>query len=281
MAKRFRFFAWAGGKSAKQGASDLRKLILLVAVVACVAGGVMVVRQIFWTGPNDPDHPHEVGPHGGVLIAANDGEPHYHVEFVVEKNGRATLFTYGRDANEPVEVIANPFVGEIKVRSNGHSTTVVFRPHGEIGNRPFRSAWFVGRIPPAFVGKELRIIIPNLTIRETKAAFAFDFGKGQWPEGSLGAGQTFERRVLLTSTGDRYTDRDIDANGRVTASEKYGSVQVTHKMDPNPTMASCPVSLLQADTRLAWFVAGKERHFCCVSCIIDFVDAIKVTPTKQ
>ncbi len=281
MAKRFRFFAWAGGKSAKQGASDLRKLIGLVAVVACVASGGIVMRHLFWTGAEDPDHQHEVGPHGGVLIAANVGEPHYHVEFVVDGNGRASIFTYGRDTNEPIEVIANAFVAEITAKTKGTTTTVVFRPHGNIGDRPFRTSWFVGRIPPAFSGKELRINIPMLTIRETNAAFAFDFEKGRWPKGSSGSAKTFERQALLTPKGDRYTDKDIAANGRVTASEKYGSVQVTHKMNPDPAVTSCPVSLLQADSRLAWIIAGKERQFCCVSCIIDFLDSLDSSPSKR
>lgn len=281
MAKRFRFFAWASGKSAKQGASDLRKLIWLVAIVVCFAGGAILLRQIFWAGSHDPNHPHEIGPNGGIIVAASAGEPHYHVEFVVENNGRASFFMYGSDTKQSLEVLARVFVGEVKALSDGSFTTVVFRPHEEFDKPRGRTSRFIGRIPPLFVGKELRINVPNLEIEETKVAFAFDFYKKNWPEDSSGTAQTFERKVLLTAKGDRYTDLDIEANGRVTASEKYGLVQVAHKMNPGPNAASCPVSLLQADSRLGWVVAGKERHFCCVSCIIDFLDAIEAPSKKK
>ncbi len=184
MAKKNRFFAWATGKSAKQGASDLRKLICLIAILICFAGGAIVIRQIFWADAHDSDHAHEIGPHGGIIVAANEGEPHYHVEFVVESNGRTTLFTYGSDTKHPLEVLAEVFVAEVRATSDGTFTTVVFRPNEVIDNMLARTSRFIGRIPPSFVGKTLRINIPKLTLGETNVAIAFDFDKRQWAKES-------------------------------------------------------------------------------------------------
>ena len=281
MAKKYRFFAWATGKSAKQGASDLRKLICLIAILICFAGGAIVLRQIFWADAHDSDHPHEIGPHGGIIVAAIEGEPHYHVEFVVENNGRTTLFTYGSDTKHPLEVLAEVFVAEIRTPSDGSFTTVVFRPHVGVDDMRDRTSRFIGRIPPSFVGNDLRIAIPTFNMGERKVAIAFDFNKKQWANESSREAQAFERQVLLKAKGDRYTEFDIEANGRITASDKYGSVQVAHKTKADLNEVACPVSKLQADSRLAWVIAGKELHFCCVSCIIEFVDAIEVSPKKR
>ena len=166
------------------------------------------------------------------------------------------------------------------VESSGvHFTSQAGRP--KVSRTLSQAARFIGRIPPSFVGKTLRINIPKLTLGETNVAIAFDFDKKQWAKESSNTAQAFERQVLLKAKGDRYTEFDIEANGCITASEKYGPVQVTHKMKPDPNTVACPVSKLQADSRLAWVVAGKERHFCCVSCIIDFVDAFEIPPKKR
>lgn len=95
-----------------------------------------------------------------------------------------------------------------------------------------------------------------------------------------------EERDLYLAPGGLYTAADIEANGRVTASEKYPGFRATHDADPRPGDRVCPVTRTKADPRCAWVVGGERYTFCCPPCIDEFVrlaktDSARVRPPGE
>ncbi len=98
----------------------------------------------------------------------------------------------------------------------------------------------------------------------------------EMPTGVGGA----EERELYLVPGGKYTAADIEANGRMTASEKFRGFRANHDFDPRPGDFVCPVTRTKADPRCAWTVNGKRYLFCCPPCVDEFVRLAKDYPDR-
>lgn len=127
MGRKFSFFAWAVGKSSSKDA-DFRRLLILLGSLLVLVLVIVIARMVIW---RDSTHEHEPGPHGGVIIAINEDEPHYHVEFVVEADGRIRLFLSGEKPEQIVQVKPHTLIArEIGGRTRRNvNPTSAFRNH--------------------------------------------------------------------------------------------------------------------------------------------------------
>ncbi|GEM_PF-4504883 len=192
MPKKFSFFDWASGKSSARAGrkgsdlrrlailqqpgcskqpgcwkgSDLRRLAILAIGLALVVGAIVGLRTYLLSGK---DHPHEKGPHGGILIAINQEEPHYHTEVVVEDNGRITLFLFGKDTDTEVAVKPQVIVALVKSDHASQETSMIFRP----SSLADKATHFIGRLRPSQVNQHLEVSIDKLEIAERSFSFRF------------------------------------------------------------------------------------------------------------
>jgi hypothetical protein len=78
--------------------------------------------------------------------------------------------------------------------------------------------------------------------------------------------------------GGLYTESDIQANGRTTASEKFSKFQAKHDFQPRQGDALCPVTRTKANPTCTWIIGGKKYAFCCPPCIDEFLELAKQAP---
>ena len=89
-----------------------------------------------------------------------------------------------------------------------------------------------------------------------------------------------EERKLYLAPGGKYTAADVQANGGVTASQKFKGVQAAHDLKPKPGDKICPVTLTKANPKFTWVVGGKTYEFCCPPCVDEFVQLAKEKPDQ-
>jgi YHS domain-containing protein len=83
---------------------------------------------------------------------------------------------------------------------------------------------------------------------------------------------------LYITSGGAYTDEDIIANGRQTASQKFVTFRAKHDFNPKVGDMICPVTRTKANPMCSWVIGGKEYYFCCPPCIDEFLALAKSDP---
>jgi hypothetical protein len=224
--------------------------------------------------PKPEEHEHLPGAHGGTIVPL--GRDSYHVEAVVEKGGVLRLYTLGKDEARVQEVERQTLTAYVK-RDGGEAVAVPLEPEPQPGDAAGKTSQFVGRLPRELWGKSLVVTVPSLTIagERFRLGFTHDSHPEQMPASV--AGTDAERQLFLTP-GGAYTAADIQANGGVTASEKYHDFQAAHDTKPKAGDAICPVTLTKANKQCTWVVGGQTYEFCCPPCIEEFVKTAKEQP---
>jgi hypothetical protein len=82
---------------------------------------------------------------------------------------------------------------------------------------------------------------------------------------------------LYLTPGGRYTLADIQANGNVTASEKFKGIKSEHDMKPKVGDMLCPITSTKANAKFTWIIDGKAFQFCCPPCIDEYVNTAKTS----
>src|SRR5262249_43835625 len=85
-------------------------------------------------------------------------------------------------------------------------------------------------------------------------------------------------RNLYLTPGGKYTAADVEANGRITASEKFKGLMAAHDSKPQPGDKVCPITQTKANPKFTWIVGGKPYEFCCPPCVDEFVQTAKDPP---
>jgi YHS domain-containing protein len=80
------------------------------------------------------------------------------------------------------------------------------------------------------------------------------------------------------TAGGKYTVADIQANGNMTASQKFKGFRAQHDLSPKQGDKICPVTLTKANDKCSWIVGGKTYEFCCPPCVDEFVKMAKQNP---
>jgi hypothetical protein len=225
-------------------------------------------------------HEHEAGAHGGVI--ASLGRNSYHVEAVVENGGVLRLYTLGADETRVQEVETQTLKGFVKAVGSADSLAFELQAMPQEGDAAEKTSMFVGRLPAETAGKAIEVTVPSMRIGGERFRLGFrteaahDLHDDEHMPAKVASDA--ERDLYLTAAG-LYTAADVQANGNVTASEKFKDFRAKHDMNPKPGDKICPVTMTKANPACSWIVGGKQYEFCCPPCVDEFVSWAKNTET--
>ena len=193
-------------------------LICLVPLVALTLG----------CGQAPPMHGHYVGTHSGIIVSV--GEDHYHVE-VLFVGGEMRFYTLDHDQTEVLVVPEQEVVAYIRSPRKLESVPVKLKSQPQPGDKSGQTSLLAGRLPDEFVGSAVIVNVPSIQIGDKRYRFAFEATAEHGPEMPLKVADDKERELYLTP-GGAYTEADIAANGKQTASEKYRGFLSEHDFSP-------------------------------------------------
>jgi hypothetical protein len=225
----------------------------------------------------EAEHAHKPGQHGGIIVEI--GRDNYHAEAVFARDGVVRVYTLGKDEAVVQEVESQTLTAY--ARGDGDTEAVEFTLKAEprADDAAGKTSQFVGTLPEPLRGRHVEVTVPTIRIEGTRYRFAFanaakaDGGE----EMPVKVANDEERRLYLTA-GGKYTEADIEANGKTTASIKFAGMKSEHNDDPQPGDRICPISKSKASAKFTWIVDGKSYEFCCPPCVDEFVKKAKEKP---
>ena len=223
--------------------------------------------------PSEEEHPHIPGAHGGIVIPI--GSDSYHAEAVIEKDGQFRLLMLGADETRIQEVDVQSVKAYIKATGETDATPIEMKAVPQDGDASGKTSQFVGKLPESAIGKAIDVTIPNLRIGTERFRVGFTTAV-QLHDSSMPAAITGseEQKLYFTPEG-KYTQADIDANGKLSAGAKFRGFMSKHDMSPKPGDIICPVTFTKANPKIEWQVDGKKYLFCCPPCVDEFVRMAK------
>jgi YHS domain-containing protein/outer membrane murein-binding lipoprotein Lpp len=226
----------------------------------------------------DAEHAHKPGEHGGIIVEI--GRDNYHAEAVFEKGGLLRLYTLGKDEAKIQEVESQTLTGYVKPEGGTEATSFVFRPVPQPGDADGKTSQFVAKLPKELAGKRLEVTIPSIRIGGERFRLGFKSVSASHNEELLDKVSGEEEQQLYLTPGGKYTEADIKANGKITASQKFKGVMSSHEMKPKSGDKICPITRTKANPSFTWIVGGKTYEFCCPPCIDEFVKTAKEHPEE-
>lgn len=204
----------------------------------------------------------------------------YHAEVVLEKKGVVRINTLGKNQAQVVEVDVQKLEASGRVDGLKGSIPVVFEAVPAAGDTKGKTSQFVGKLPQPLRGKTIFVTVPIAIAGER---YRFGFSLSQDPHDDDGMPLKIideDERKLYLVPGGKYTEADIKANGRLTASQKFDVSGWPHDTRPKVGEPICPVTLTKANPDCTWIVGGKKYSFCCPPCIDTFVQIAKEQPDQ-
>lgn len=226
--------------------------------------------------PAEGDHAHKPGSHGGVIVPI--GTDSYHAEAVIEKGGTFRLLTLGKDESRIQEVDEQPIKAYVKTVGQPDAVPVELTATPQDGDAPGQTSQFVGELPEELRGQPLEVTIPNIRINGERFRVGFTTQTAAHQEEMPANLPAAEEQTLYLTPGGKYTEADIEANGKVTASQKFKGVMSSHDMKPKSGDRICPITLTKASPKFTWVIDGKPYQFCCPPCVDEFVKLAKEQP---
>ena len=228
--------------------------------------------------PADGEHAHKPGSHGGVIVPI--GTDSYHAEAVIEKGGTFRLLTLGKDESRIQEVDEQPIKAYVKVVGQLDAVPVELTATPQEGDTQGKTSQFVGQLPEELTGQPLDVTIPNIRINGERFRVGFTTQTAAHQEEMPVGLPAAEEQALYLTPGGKYTEADIAANGKVTASQKFRGVISSHDMKPKQGDRICPVTMTKANPKFTWIIDGKPYQFCCPPCVDEFVKLAKEQPEE-
>jgi len=227
----------------------------------------------------EAEHAHKPGDHGGIIIEI--GRDNYHAEAVFEKGGVLRLYTLGKDEAKIQEVESQTLTGYVKPEGGSESTSFLLKPVPQPGDAEGKTSQFVANLPKDLAGKSLEVTIPSIRIAGERFRLGFKSVSAPHDEGGmLDKVSGKEEQQLYLTPGGKYTAADIQANGNVTASQKFKGQMASHDMKPKPGDKICPITQTKANPKFTWVVGGETYEFCCPPCVDEFVKTAKEHPEE-
>ncbi|MEX2171806.1 MAG: hypothetical protein WD851_20975 [Pirellulales bacterium] len=260
---------------------------LILAVSGCSSStpetpvaGVADASPIAAIAGQDEEHGHVAGAHGGIIVSL--GRDSYHIEAIVTDEGELRLHTLGNDETRVMDVEIQDLSAYVKLIGGADSESVELEAQPQPGDADGKASLFVAQLPESMVGQNIDVTVPNITIGGERFRLGFttksaDHGDEMMP---TKVADDAELELYLTA-GGIYTQADIEANGNVTASQKFNGFMAKHDMHPKPGDKICPVTMTKANPACAWIVAGKTYEFCCPPCVDEFVSWAKNAETAK
>ena len=228
--------------------------------------------------PTEGEHAHKPGSHGGIIIPI--GTDSYHAEAVIEKGGTFRLLTLGKDESRIQEVDEQPMKAYVKVVGQPDAVPVELSAAPQDGDAPGKTSQFTGELPEELRGQPLEVTIPNIRIKGERFRIGFTTQTAAHQEEMPASLPAAEEQALYLTPGGKYSEDDIAANGKVTASQKFKGVVSSHDMKPKSGDRICPITLTKANPKFTWFIDGKPYQFCCPPCVDEFVKLAKEQPEE-
>lgn len=222
------------------------------------------------------EHPHKPGSHGGIIVPI--GADSYHAEAVIEKGGDFRLLTLGKDESRIQEVDVQSIKAYVKIVGQPDATPIELAATPQEGDAQGKTSQFVGQLPEDLRGKPLEVTIPNLRINGERFRIGFTTATAAHQEDMPSELPADEEQSLYLTPGGKYTEADIEANGRMTASQKFKGILSSHDMKPKPGDRICPITLTKANPKFTWIIGGEPYEFCCPPCVDEFVKTAKEEP---
>jgi YHS domain-containing protein len=232
------------------------------------------------------EHSEQEGLPGGPGRAIIACLPNNHIEAFVDSDGVLGVYTLSKTAQRVVDVETQNVTAYAKaIGEQINSTKISLVPSPQEGDAPGRVSRFQGQLPKDLVGRPLWVSIPNISIDGERFRFGFvvtdkeiKLEEKHSEEVAMPkkAAPEEEQTLYLTAKG-RYSTEDIEANGRLTSSQKYKGVKSEHDMSPKVGDQICPITRTKANPKFSWIVDGKTYTFCCPPCIDEFVASAKET----
>lgn len=249
----------------------MRQYLILIAIALLFLG---LIAQRMWSYATavTERYEHFPGSHAGNLVSL--GDDRYHVEVVFTKDGLLKLYTLDQGGSRVVEVEARPLTAHVTPEGENEAHVVELRPEPQVGDMAGRTSCFGGKLPTALERRSVRLSVPNLSISGERFHLTYVGATADHPDMPAPAAAAEERMLHLVA-GGKYTEADIEANGRMVPSQKYRGFQARHDFAPKPGDQLCPVTRTKADPTCNWTVGGKVHLFCCPPCIDEFVRLAK------
>ena len=226
----------------------------------------------------DQQHPHIPGAHGGIVIPI--GSDSYHAEVLIEKDGAFRLLTLGADETRIQEVDIQPVKAYVKAAGESDATPIDMKSVPQEGDTDGKTSQFVGQLPEAAIGKTIDVTIPNLRIGGERFRVGFTTATASHDTGMPAGVTGAEEQKLYFTPAGKYTQVDIDTNGKLPAAAKFKGFMSKHDMSPKPGDFICPVTFTKANPKIEWTVDGKKYLFCCPPCVDEFVRLAKEEPDQ-
>lgn len=247
---------------------------LIPAVTVAVAGLWLVTRL----SPESDARDAEAGHHGGRFVSL--GHDEFHVEAVFEPTGRLSLYTLAADETVVLDVQTQMPTAYVRAAGSSQSSPVTLKSAPQAGDGPGRTSRFVAQLPSDLAGRAVDVSVPNLRIGSRRFHLAFA-STDHASESDMPAKILDEQeRDLYLTAGGRYTEADIEANRRLTASQKFRGFVAKHDRNPQRGDRICPITQTKANRDCTWIVAGREYAFCCPPCVDEFVRLAKESPEE-
>ena len=224
------------------------------------------------------EHAHKPGAHGGIIVPI--GRDSYHAEAIFGKDGALSLYMLGADESKVIDVENQTLAAYVKAASTAETTPIELKPSPQDGDGEGKTSRFAGTLPESFWGAPVEVTIPSIRIGADRFRLGFSsvietqHGDAMMPDKVTSK----EEQDLYLTPGGIYTQADIDANGNVTASQKFAGFMSAHDMKPKAGDKICPVTMTKANPLVAWIIGGKTYEFCCPPCVDEFVEMAKTDP---
>jgi len=250
----------------------LPRLLLIGAVALAGFGG-----WTWWHTARQVDHRHDPGAHGGIIVAV--GTDHYHIEALFTAGGGFKLYPLGHDESQVLTVPVQKITAYVRSPELVEAVPVTLDARPQPEDPPGQTSMFEGQLPLELVGAQLLVVVPSITINNSRYRFSFLNRYEHQSEMPHKMTDEAERQLYLTA-GGKLTEADIKANGSQTASQKYRGFHSVHDMHPQSGELICPVTQTKANPKCTWIVGGKQYQFCCPPCIDEFVKLAKEHPEQ-
>ena len=232
------------------------------------------------TAEHEGEHSHAGGAHGGTIVSL--GRDSYHVEAIVTNTGELRLYTLGSDESRVMDVEMQELVAYAKASGGTDATSISLKAQPQPGDASGKSSLFVAQLPQSLVATAVDVTIPNITIAGERFRLGFTTKTDDHADAAMPGkvSDEAEKKLYLTP-GGLYTQADIEANGHMTASEKFKGFRAKHDLHPKPGDKICPVTLTLANPACTWVIGGKKYEFCCPPCVDNFLEMAKNDQTAK
>jgi hypothetical protein len=243
-------------------------------------GGAVSAPNASATAEHEGEHSHTAGAHGGTIVSL--GRNSYHVEAIVTTTGELRLYTLGSDESRVIDIETQDLVAYAKTSGGTDATSIALKAQPQPGDASGKSSLFVAQLPQSLVAVAVDVTIPNITIRGERFRLGFTTKTDDHADAVMPGKVADEaEKKLYLSPGGLYTQADIEANGRMTASEKFKGFRAKHDLHPKPGDKICPVTLTLANPACTWIIGGKKYEFCCPPCVDNFLEMAKSEQTAK